>query len=258
MVSRFASPRILSLALSFLATACTTVQAVATTLPFSSNGSLGAFAPEADVVFNTDTGQYTIGSSTFIGGRVLEMGANLPAGVIETMAFDFTSFNVPNGVVITGTGSRVLTLLATQNIAVNGVINVSGTPGSSSGAGGGGGGGGGGVGIGAGQSTVTNLGLISVLGPGGVSEQGGLGGVGGIYILADAFQTDLGVMEGPYLVDSIGFSDAASFVVTGGNGGGGGAGPGQIVPEPRTFAFVGLSLFLLWIARYTRDRRKQF
>jgi hypothetical protein len=82
-------------------------------LPFLSDGSLGAFNPSQNVLFNTDTGQFFIGNNILSGGEVLDMGANrrpdsIPA---ETMAFDFTSFNLPPGVTVNAVGSRPLSLL---------------------------------------------------------------------------------------------------------------------------------------------------
>ena len=72
---RFATSLLLTLACTGLPIA----DAVAGSIPFESNGTLGAFDPTQNVLFNTDTGQYTIGSATYSGGVVVQIGVEPPS-----------------------------------------------------------------------------------------------------------------------------------------------------------------------------------
>jgi hypothetical protein len=85
-------------------------------------------------------GEYSIGTNVLTGGKIENMGANLLGNSLETMTFNFSTFNLVNGVKITAQGSRPLTLLATENIFIGGTIDVSGSNGSNGIAGSGGGG----------------------------------------------------------------------------------------------------------------------
>src|SRR5437868_15391503 len=67
--------------------------------------------------------------------------------VVEAMVFNFTTFNIPQGVTAIGIGSRPLVLTATENMLISGKIDVSGKSGGSALGGGGGGGGGGALGL---------------------------------------------------------------------------------------------------------------
>ena len=56
-------------------------------LPFSSSPSDPTFNPTGNVIFNTDSGTYQIGSQTFTGGSLAVIG---PVSGLTTMVFDFS------------------------------------------------------------------------------------------------------------------------------------------------------------------------
>jgi hypothetical protein len=128
-------------------------------LPFKSKGVLGVFSPTQDVQFNTDTGAFQIGAKRFRGGRVVKIFSKVVP--VEVMTFDFEKIKVPAGAKITSIGARPLILLAEGDVAINGVIDVSGESGRNGGALSGGGGG-----------AING-------GPGGAGGSGGSGAGGG-------------------------------------------------------------------------------
>jgi hypothetical protein len=194
---------------------------MAAQLPFYSDGSLGAFNPSADVVFDTDTGQYTIYTTTFSGGVLKNMGGNLLPGSIETMVFNFTSFDLPVGKTVTAVGSRPLTLLATDNIFINGLINVSGGNGSAGKGGGGGGGGGGAIALFSNADQVLIGSTGKILANGGSGGEGGFGGEGGLGGSAGPSGA-LGAVGGGVSTGGAGGPGAGGTLWGGGGGGGGG------------------------------------
>jgi hypothetical protein len=209
-------------------------QAEAVQLPWTINGNLGTFSGFGlgNVVFNTDDGTYVIGGTTFSGGEVLTMGENLLGGgaSLETMVFDFSSFELFPGSTITAVGSRPLTLMSLGSMLIDSTIDVSGGGGgggaygpvNAGGAGGGGGGGGGAVALLAnGSLEILPSGRIRATGGGGGAGGGagtiavsgtGVGGLGGLAVASGGLGADGGL---------------ACLTPAGGSGGGGGAGSGR-------------------------------
>jgi len=180
----------------------------ATSLPFYSDGSLGSFNPLENVIFNTDTGEYKIGNTTFTGGVTKDIGSNILGSSIKTTVFNFTDFNLNAGIKVSSEGSRPLTLLATKNIFLGGVIDVSGSNGFN-GIGGGGAGGGGAV------SLFSNAQEIFIDTTGKILANGGIGGIGNKNNLEGL---------GGFSSLSGGQGGGAGTIIAGGPGGAGGGG----------------------------------
>ena len=106
--------------------------ASADTIPLSSTGALRAFAPGQNVVFNTDNGTYQVGSTTYSGGRAVTLYSN--AFPTTTYVFDFSNIIIAAGIDVTATGTNPLFLLAQTSATIDGLVNVSGAPGSAGGA----------------------------------------------------------------------------------------------------------------------------
>ena len=188
------------------------ISGMAATIPILSTGALGAFAPTGNVVFDTTSGTYTMGNSTFTGGRVTPIDSSVQG--LEAMVFDFSNILIPAGVTVTATGNSPLFLLAQGSATINGTIDVGGQAGGSGGAMGGGGGGGGGGGAAAIFADSISIGstgrILAVGGDGGTSDAGGNTQNGG-----------LGGLAGP----NGGAGGTGGGSVAGGEGGAGGDGP---------------------------------
>jgi hypothetical protein len=225
-----ASARLLLIFLSLMF-CLTPGRAFAVNIPFQSDGSLGAFSPSANVVFDTDTGTYSIGSTVFSGGVLDYMGGNLtqtnftPSPV---RVYDFSSFYVPSGVTFHAYGQIPLVLTATENITIAGTVDVSGGNGASNVSGGGGGGGGGGA-----LGLFTNSSEILVTTTGKIRSNGGAGALGGSDAMpgtpaAQGGQSGAGGSPGGNggSISGAGNGGVGSggFAAAGGGGGGGGGG----------------------------------
>lgn len=165
--------------------------------------ALGAFHPRGDVVIDTDSGLCLVGERTVACGRTVHL--NWACNPTEARAFDFSTITIPRGVTVRAVGTRPLILLAFGPCVVDGVLDVSGMPGT----GGGGGGGGGALAIFGGDLVIGRRGRILAEGGGGSANRGmgGQGGAGGSFG---------------------GAGGAGGRTVAGGSGGDGGSGGGYL------------------------------
>ena len=205
--------------------------ALANSIPIISDGALGALAPTQNVVFNTDTGTYQIGSTVYGGARSVTLYSSVDP--LSTYVFDFSSINIPTGITVTATGSTPLFLLSQGSAQINGIVDVSGGAGSAGGANGGGGGGGAGggaLGIFANSIAIGSTGEILALGgDGGLSDSGLSGMFGGIGGSAAPGAGAGGNGGASVAGGQGGYGGNGSYWLGDGGGGGGGgamAGPG--------------------------------
>ncbi|MBI3836645.1 MAG: hypothetical protein HY288_01755 [Planctomycetia bacterium] len=203
--------------------------------PFTSDGSLGAMNPASNVSFNTDDGTYTIGASTFGGGATQLIGANSDRTFFhgaEVEVYNFSSFDIPQGVTVSAVGIRPLIISSVGNISISGTVDLSGGAGTAgSGGGSGGGGGGGSIGL------FTNASLIDITSTGVINVSGGssaigltggtlgaLGGTGGSFGAGGSAGAAGGDLNGAG--NGGGGSNGVWYGGGGGGGGGGGTGGG--------------------------------
>jgi hypothetical protein len=195
-------------------------------LPFDIRGELGHLNPDANVVFDTNDGTYTIGGVPQAGmGTPLSMEWN--EGGLETMVFDFDSITLGPGVTITAVGPRPLTLLSVGEVAIHGVIDLSGSPGGSAttgvedggGGGGGGGGAGGAVAILTDGSQLEITGVILANG-----APGGPAGAPGTAVSSGTGEGGLAGIDGPGGSPGGAGGSGGTNLFPGGAGGNGGAG----------------------------------
>jgi hypothetical protein len=195
-------------------------------LPFDINGGLGHLNPDANVVFDTNDGTYTIGGVPQ-GGMGTPLSMEYNEGGLETMAFDFDSITLGPGLTITAVGPRPLTLLSVDEVAIHGVIDLSGSAGGSAATGveDGGGGGGGGGGAGGAVAILTDgsqLEITGVILANGAP--GGPGGAPGTSVSSGTGEGGLAGIDGPGGSPGGAGSGGGTILVPGGAGGNGGAG----------------------------------
>ena len=230
--------RIVALVAALLVTGLFASHAQAELTPFTSDGSLGPMIdPIANVLFNTDAGTYTIGGVTHAGGVTQLIGANLDRTFkqgAEVEVYNFSSFVIQPGIVVSAIGTRPLIISSVSNITMGGTIDLSGGAGlAGNGGGTGGGGGGGTIGLFTNASLihVTSTGLINL--SGGTSAIGTTGGsagaAGGAGGKAGAGGS-AGASGGQVAGAGNGGGGSNGVAIGGGGGGGGGGGTVGGVP----------------------------
>jgi hypothetical protein len=196
-----------------VALAVTATPLAAQTFTSGSTGADGAFSPSSNTVLTLP-----------------------PSGV-----FNFTTMNIPSGVTVTFTKNAANTpavLLATGNVTINGVINVSGAVGGSLGRPGASGPGG--FDGGTGGDGVTSAPAGAGLGPGGGNAGTNCVGSGGSYGTQGGVPTGNCTTPGPAvatygspalrpIIGGSGGSGGSASAVPGDAGGGGGGGGGALV-----------------------------
>jgi hypothetical protein len=204
--------------------------ALASTIPMTSTGNLGAVSVSSgNLLFNTDTGIYYVNGvaqSTAAQSSTWSFAGDTSTGPYDLPTFNFTTIDIASGVQVTVQGASPLALLASGPANIGGTFFLNGANGSDGGAGAGGGGGAGGGAIAVFSDQALNF-------TGAVFADGGDAGV------SDTVSGNLNGGAGAAGNAGGGGGGTGGAAIAGGTGGGGGDGSVRGLAKKTGLAYFG-------------------